>query len=323
MKFQDYYETLKVSKNATADELKKAYRKLARKYHPDVSKEEDAAQKMARINEAWAVLGDAEKRKAYDEVGAQAWAAGARSGDDIKPPPGWNSGGFGRSHDGFQHMGDAGQFSDFFEQMFGAGAGASAHTGRRPDMHMRGQDRHAHIELNLTDAYHGTEQTISFSDMQIDAQGHLSPQTRTLQVKVPKGVKPGQLIRLAGHGSPGTGGAPAGDLLLEVQFKEDPRWQIDGVDVTQGLRISPWEAALGGPATVTTPDGKTIEVTIPPGSGSGRKLRLKGRGIPARQQAGDLFLLLDVATPGAVTSAQKEAWEQLKKAYPGFDPRRA
>ncbi len=329
MQFKDYYQILGVTKAASQDDIKKAYRKLARKYHPDVSKEADADARMAEVNEANAVLSDPEKRAAYDTVGAQAWAAGARSGDDVRPPPGWNTGyeytdgpagGFsGRS-------GDDTDYSEFFEQMFGrarAGAGASGRSrGSARPSQMRGEDQHARIELELLDAYKGAERSINLRSARISDDGHVVPEDRTLQVKIPKGVKEGQMIRLAGQGSPGYGGGAAGDLLLEVQFRTDPRYHVDGRDVTQRVRVTPWEAALGGGVEVQTPDGATVEVTVPAGSGGGRKLRLKGRGIPSSATPGDLYLELEIAVPGAVTDAQKSAWEALAKAYPGFDPRR-
>ncbi|MBK6866818.1 MAG: DnaJ domain-containing protein [Burkholderiales bacterium] len=334
MEFKDYYQILGVTKSATQDDIKKAYRKLARKYHPDVSKEADAAARMAEVNEANTVLSDPEKRAAYDTVGAQAWAAGARSGDDVRPPPGWNTGyEFSEGGpEGFrQHFGggDGQDFSEFFEQMFGrarAGGGGGAHRRAHAggaQAQMRGEDHHARIELELIDAYRGAERNISLRGARVDAQGQVVPDERTLQVKIPQGVKEGQLIRLAGQGSPGFGGGPAGDLFLEVQFRPDARWRIDGRDVTQKLRVTPWEAALGAGVQVATPDGKTVEVTVPAGSGGGRKLRLKGRGIPSSATAGDLFLELEIAVPGAVTPEQKAAWEALAKSYPGFDPRRA
>jgi curved DNA-binding protein len=331
MEFKDYYQILGVGKSASADEIKKAYRKLARKYHPDVSKEADAAKRMAEVNEANTVLSDPEKRAAYDTVGAQAWAQGARSGDDVRPPPGWNAGaGFGR--DGFaQHFGQggfgghagAGQFSDFFEQMFGRPGPGGGRGPRRPSGPVKGEDQHAQIELDLTDAYQGAQRTLRLSGVKRDAHGQPTPDERTLQVTVPSGVKAGQLIRLAGQGQPGFNGGPAGDLFLEVRFRPDPRYRVDGRDVTQRLRVAPWEAALGASVEVTPPSGATVAVTVPAGSGPGRKLRLKGRGIPHASTPGDLYLELDIALPGAVTDAQKAAWQALATAYPGFDPRRA
>ena len=327
MQFKDYYQILGVDKSATQDDIKRAYRKLARKYHPDVSKEADAAQRMAEVNEANTVLGDPEKRAAYDTVGAQAWAAGARSGDDVRPPQGWNSGyeygdggargGGPAFHGGFG--GGEGDFSEFFEQMFGrarAGGGAAGAQAR-----MRGEDRHARIELELIDAYHGAERALTVRGARVDEQGHVTPEERTLHVKIPQGVKEGQMIRLAGHGGAGLGGEAAGDLFLEVRFRPDPRWRVDGRDVTQKLRVTPWEAALGGTVEVPTPDGKTVQVGVPAGSGSGRRLRLKGRGIPSAAAPGDLYLELDIAVPGAVTPEQSAAWQALAAAYPGFDPR--
>ncbi|QNP59714.1 DnaJ C-terminal domain-containing protein [Paenacidovorax monticola] len=334
MEFKDYYQILGVDKSANADDVKKAYRKLARKYHPDVSKEPDAAARMAEVNEANAVLSDPEKRAAYDSVGAQSWAAGARPGDDVRPPPGWNEGfefsGGDADAEAFRHAfhdpsgGAAGEHSDFFEQLFGRAA--RAHAGRRHGPPhgpgpVRGEDRHARIELELIDAYKGAERGIALHGVRLDAQGRPVAEERTLQVRIPQGVKEGQLIRLAGHGGPGLGGGAAGDLFLEVHFRPDTRWRIEGRDVTQRLRVTPWEASLGGGVQVATPDGAVVEVTVPAGSGSGRKLRLKGRGIPSASTPGDLYLELDIAVPGAITDAQKAAWSALAAAYPGFDPR--
>ena len=330
MQFKDYYQILGVDKAAGADAVKKAYRKLARQYHPDVSKAADAQQRMAEVNEAYAVLGDTEKRAAYDTVGAQAWAQGARSGDDVRPPPGWNAGyeftQGGPAGAGASFGGDGADFSEFFEQMFGrAQAGRHPHGGGA-QARMRGEDQHARIELALIDAYLGAQGQISLRGARLDEHGHVVPEERTLQVTIPKGVKEGQLIRLAGQGSPGFNGGAAGDLLLELHFTPDARWQIDGRDVTQRLRVTPWEAALGAQVPVTTPEGTAVEVTVPAGSGTGRKLRLKGRGIPAPKAdatPGDLYLLLETAVPGAITPEQQAAWQALAKAYPGFDPRTA
>ena len=322
MDAKNYYDILGVDKKASADDIKKAYRKLARKYHPDISKEKDASARMAEINEANNVLSDPQKRSEYDaELSAPRGFRGASQGR-------YASEGFDASGGGFTRHGmdsDA-DYSDFFSQMFSqaarerqTGGRRSEGTGRMPPM--RGDDQHASIELDLQDSYQGAERMLTLHVQGLNAQGEPQLQERHLQVKIPKGVRAGQMIRLAGQGGPGFAGGEAGDLLLEVQFRPDPRYRIDGRDVTQKLRVTPWEAALGGGVEVMTPDGATVEVTVPAGSGGGRKLRLKGRGIPSSTTPGDLYLDLEIAVPGAVTPEQKSAWEALKQTYPGFDPR--
>lgn len=329
MEFRDYYKVLGVDKSATADDIKKAFRKLARKYHPDVSKEPDAAARMAEVNEANTVLSDPEKRAAYDKLGAN-WQAGMGPDGNYQPPPNWDAGfEFSDGASGFQGFSSGdGNYSDFFEQLFGQvaraqraqrGGAGRAHGGSHS---MRGEDHHAKIELELRDAYLGAERTITLQSARLDEQGHVIPEQRSLQVKIPKGVREGQMIRLAGQGSPGFGGGAAGDLMLQVVFREDARWRVQGKDVYQRVRVSPWEAAIGGAVEVFTPAGGTVEVTVPAGSGSGRKLRLKGRGIPSAEP-GDLYLELEPAIPSAITSEQRAAWEALAKAYPGFNPRLA
>jgi curved DNA-binding protein len=317
MEFKDYYKVLGVEKTATEDEIKKAYRKLARKYHPDVSKEPDAAARMAEVNEANTVLSDPEKRAAYDELGRRTHA---RGGQEFRPPPNWDAG-FEFSGAG----GDGEDFSDFFEQLFGRAARgqraqARGGMGGRPAQ-MRGEDHHAKIELDLLDAYLGAERTISLRSARLDEAGHVVDDERQLQVKIPKGVREGQHIRLAGRGSPGYGGGPPGDLLLEVAFRPDARWRAEGRDVYQRLALAPWEAALGAAVEVQTPGG-AAEVTVPAGWKPGRKLRLKGRGIPGTEP-GDLYLELEIALPPADTEAARAAYAALGKAFPAFDARRA
>ena len=324
MEFKDYYQTLGVAKTATAEEIKKAYRKLARKYHPDVSKEANASQRMSEINEANAVLSDPEKRAAYDDLGqrAQYGHGGAGTGSGFQPPPNWDA---GFEFTGNGTGGDAGEFSDFFEQLFGRAARAqrSGHAGRGGAgfgaAAQRGEDHHAKIELDLLDAYQGSERTITLRGAHLDAQGQVVHDERSLQVKIPKGVRAGQLIRLVGQGSPGIGGAPAGNLFLEVHFTPDARWRVEGADVYQPLPLAPWEAALGASVEVDTPTG-TVEVTVPAHSRPGRKLRLKGRGIPSATP-GDLYLELDIAQPAADSDSARAAYAALAKAFPHFNPR--
>ncbi|WP_298213053.1 DnaJ C-terminal domain-containing protein [Acidovorax sp.] len=331
MEFKDYYQTLGVSPAATADEIKKAYRKLARKYHPDVSQEPDAVARMTEVNEANAVLSDPEKRAAYDRLAQE---PKVQPGQDFRPPPHWDAGfefSDGAGGHGGPGAGAPGDYSDFFEELFGRAARARGGPGRTTQDHgfhgqqahaQRGSDHHARIELDLTDAYQGAERTLTLQGAHQGDDGSLVRDERSLSVKIPQGVREGQLIRLAGQGSPGWGGAPAGDLFLEVLFKPDPRWRAEGRDVYQPLNIAPWEATLGASVEVTTPGGSVIEVTVPAGWKAGRKLRLKGRGIPGKSP-GDLYLELHIALPPATTDAERAAYAALAQAFPHFNPRTA
>jgi len=281
MEFKEYYKSLGVGQTASTDEIKKAYRKLARKYHPDVSKETDASARMAEVNEAYAVLSDPEKRAAFDKL-AQRRAAG----QDFQPPPDWDAG-FHFSDAG-SPVGDDGDFSEFFNSLFGRAARARHGGGARAQM--RGADQHAKISINLADAYHGATRSLALREARLDESGNVVTAERVLDVRIPKGVKEGQSIRLRGQGSPGLNGGPAGDLYLEVEFEPDARYRIEGRDVTQTVSVAPWEAALGATIEVPTPAGR-VEVKVPAGSSNGRKLRLKGRGIPGNPP-GDLYLEL-------------------------------
>lgn len=307
MQFKDYYQILGVEKTAPADEIKKAYRKLARKYHPDVSKEPDAEKRMKEVNEAYAVLSDPEKRAAYDQLGSR-W----QTGQDFQPPPGWDAG-FEFSGDG-AHGGQAADFSDFFASLFGR-AGRDSGAG---DFQMRGGDHHARILIDLADAYHGATRMITLRAAKLDASGRVVTEERTLNVQIPKGVKEGQHIRLAGQGSPGMGGGPPGDLYLEVQFSPDPRFRVEGRDVYESVPVAPWEATLGATIEVPTPSGN-VQVKVPAGSQAGRKLRLKGRGIPGNPP-GDLYLVLEVALPPADTDKARQIYQTMAQEL-AFNPR--
>ena len=272
---------------------------------------------MAEVNEANTVLSDPEKRAAYDELGRQPHAAPGR---EFRPPPNWDAG-FEFSSGG----GDGAGFSDFFEELFGHAARqrSTRHgpAGGRQAMPVPGEDHHAKIELDLLDAYAGAQRTIALRSARLDDAGHVVNEERHLEVSIPKGVREGQHIRLAGRGGPGFNGGPPGDLLLEVVFRPDPRWHAEGRDVHQRVALAPWEAALGGAVVVATPSGDA-EVQVPAGWKPGRKLRLKGRGIPGRE-AGDLYLELEIAVPPPETDAQRAAYAALAQAFPGFDARRA
>jgi curved DNA-binding protein len=318
MKFKDYYETLGVERGATQDDIKKAYRKLARKYHPDVSKLPDAEERFKEVNEANEVLGDPEKRAAYDQMGRN-----YKAGQDFQPPPGWDAG-FefrGRGGEGFEGFSAGGaEFdpSDFFEALFGrmrGGAGA----GARPAQGASGEDHHARVFIDLEDAYRGADRTITLRVPAVDAQGHVTLGERRLDVHVPRGIRAGQHLRLAGQGTPGLAGGPPGDLYLEIAFNPHARYRADGRDVYIDLALAPWEAALGASVDVATPEG-SVQLTVPPNSAPGRKLRLRGKGIPG-PTPGDLYAVLTIAQPRADDAHAREAYQAFASAFAGFDPR--
>ncbi len=327
MEFKDYYATLGVGRSATPDEIKRAYRKLARKYHPDVSKEPDAEARFKAVAEAHEALIDAERRAAYDDI-AQRHA----SGQPFEPPAGWDSG-FeytGRGPGGMPgrpphgHAGDAGDFSDFFESLFGRGDfGGTAGPPRRnagagP---VPGRDHHAKVAIDLLDAYQGGRRAISLRMPVVDATGRTTLQSRQLEVRIPKGVREGQHLRLAGQGAAGQGGAPAGDLYLELQILPHPVFRLEGGDLSFDLPVAPWEAALGATVTAPTPDGR-VQLSVPPGSSQGRRLRLKGKGLPGKLP-GDLYAVLSIALPPAVAEPEQAAYGALARAFATYNPRAA
>jgi len=312
MEFKDYYQIMGVERDASQDEIKRAYRRLARKYHPDVSKEAEAESRFKELGEAYEVLKDPEKRAAYDELGAN-WKAG----QEFRPPPDWNQG--FEFHGGDFSAADAEQFSDFFESLFGHGGfGGGFRRHARQGVHARGEDTHARVLIDLEDAYQGATRALTLKHTEMGPDGRPRLAERTLKVKIPKGVRQGQRIRLARQGDPGLGHGEAGDLYLEVAFRPHPRYRVEGKDVYLTLPVAPWEAALGGSVEVPTPGG-AVELRIPANSSGGRKLRLKGRGIPAREP-GDFYVVLQIALPKADGDASREAYEAFRAAT-GFDPR--
>jgi curved DNA-binding protein len=309
MEFKDYYKVLGLERTATQDDVKRAYRKLARKYHPDINKDAAAEAQFKEVGEAYEVLGDPEKRSAYDQLGK-----GWKPGEGFRPPPDWDA--------GFEFSGASAHgprdFSEFFETLF-AGMGRREHPARgRTEFHARGEDHHARILVDLRDVFEGATRAISLRVPEIDATGHLALRDRTLSVQIPKGVTEGQHIRLKGQGAPGTGRLPAGDLYLEIHFKPDPLYRVSGCDLYLELPVAPWEAALGASVKVPTPAGP-IMLKIPPGSFQGRELRIKGRGIPAAEP-GDLYAVLRIVLPPADTDKARKHYEDMAREL-SFDPR--
>jgi curved DNA-binding protein len=323
MEFRDYYEIMGVARDATQDEIKRAYRQLARKYHPDVSTETDSEDRFKEVGEAYEVLKDPEKRAAYDQLGAN-W----KGGQDFRPPPGWDEG-FEFSGAGARSPGNGGfsgaggfsgeQFSDFFETLFGQSYGqARGGHARGRNFNIRGEDRHARIQIDFRDSYTGVQRPITLHVPEVTADGHVVTKEKTLNVRIPQGIRDGQKIRLAGQGGPGMEQGKAGDLFLEIEFRPDKRYRIDGSDVTLKLPVTPWEAALGATIPVPIPSGN-VELKIPSGSGQGDKLRLKGKGLPSKMP-GDLYVLLDVQLPPADSDSARALYEKMSQEMP-FNPR--
>jgi curved DNA-binding protein len=318
--YKDYYATLGVKKDASQDDIQKAYRKLARKLHPDVNKEPEAELKFKEIGEAYEVLKDPDKRKKYDQFGAD-WK---RTGG---VPPGWE--GFGGQGFDFGGMGGGEGFSSFFEMLFG-GAGPGRRGARRggggfPGAGFgggsafgagAGSDTEAQITLTLEEAVRGGTREITLADPS-------TGQRKTLSVRIPEGIRPGQKIRLAGQGQPGFDEGQAGDLLLRIEIAPDPRFRVEGSDIHTTVPVAPWEAALGGEAEVETPTGR-LRIKIPAGSSSGRKIRLRGKGLTlaggAKGEKGDLLAEIRILVPDHLSEEERALFEQLAEAS-SFRPR--
>lgn len=307
MDFKDYYKIMGVERDASQDGIKRAYRKLARKFHPDVSKEGDAEARFKEVGEAYAVLKDPEKRAAYDQLGKD-WKAG----QDFHPPPNWDAG------FEFSGPGDASAHSDFFESLFGQSFGSSQTSRRHSGYRARGEDHHAKVLIELEDAYQGATRALTLGTPELDSSGHLATKQRTLNIKIPKGVKQGQRIRLTGQGSPGLGEGPAGDLYLEIEFNPHSIYRIEGRNVYLDLPLAPWEAALGATIKVPTPDGP-VDLTIPEGTTRGRTLRLAERGIPGKPP-GDLYVVPRITLPPADSDAAKKLYRQMEREL-AYNPR--
>ena len=320
MEFKDYYTVMGLARDATPDDIKRSYRKLSRKYHPDVSKEKNAEAHFKQLGEAYEVLKDPEKRTAYDQLG-QHW----KEGQEFRPPPEWNAGAehAGRGAQRDYQSGGEGDYSDFFETLFRQGFSTSgahgAHGGQRASFSAPGEDRHAKIQIDLEDAYSGATQTISLRVSEMSEQGHVVPREHQITFSIPKGIRAGQHIRLAGQGAPGMAGGGAGDLYLDVEFKPHLLYRVDQRDVYLDLAVAPWEAALGADVQAPTPTGR-VEVTVPPGSAPGRKLRLKGRGLPG-STPGDFYFVLQIAVPAADTDSAKSFYEGMARQFSTFNPR--
>jgi len=308
MEFKDYYDILGVDADADKKTLKAAYRKLARKYHPDVSTQSDAEERFKELSEAYEVLKDDEKRAQYDTLRQYGGAGG------FDPPPDWRSGDF--QQDGGEYRGG---FSEFFEEVFGRAGHGSRHGFSEQHFAQRGDDIELVLAAFLEDVYRGETRTISYQVPVFDERGHLDTASKTLKVKIPAGTTQGDRIRLKGQGAPGIGGAPPGDLFLHVKIAEHPLYVVDGLDLSITLPVSPWEAALGRKFQVPTLDG-AINLSVPADSQNGKRFRLRGRGLGKPDHRGDLYVVLRVTMPESASERERALWQQLSAAS-DFDPR--
>lgn len=311
MKYKDYYQILGVARNASEEDIKKAYRRLARKYHPDVSKESNAEDRFKEVAEAYEVLRDSEKRAAYDQLGGN-WQAG----QEFRPPPGWKGGPGPHSHAG----GGGRDFSDFFESLFGnlGGVGGMGGFAKARGFQSTGQDQTVPLEITLEEAYHGGNRTLQLQVPERDTSGQATTRPRTLNVKIPAGVTTGQKIRLSAQGGAGIGGGPSGDLYLELTIKPHPLYKVRGRDISLELPLAPWEAALGGKVEVPTLGG-SVTLSIPANARNGQTLRLRGRGLPG-QPPGDQLAVLRIVNPPADSEAARELFKRMEQEL-AFDPR--
>ena len=316
MDYKDYYTLLGVARDASQDDIKRAYRKQARKFHPDVSKEANAEEKFKGVQEAYEVLKDPEKRAAYDQLGSN-W----RQGQQFTPPPDWGNGfEFSYGRGGRSAPGEDPGFSDFFSSLFGARSpfGQAGHAGPRGGFASAGENHTAKIQIDLEDAFNGGAQTIELKSPQLGDDGRVAVRPRTLKVTIPKGVTEGQQIRLAGQGSAGVNGGRAGDLYLEIGFRPHRLFQVDGRDITLKLPIAPWEAALG--ATIQTPTlAGPVDLRVPAGAKTDQRLRLKGRGLPG-PTPGDQYVVFKIQTPPAESEEARTLYERMRQDLK-FDPR--
>ena len=320
MQFKDYYSVMGVERSATPEDIKRAHRKLARKFHPDVSKEKDAEARFKELAEAYEVLKDPEKRAAYDQLGAN-----YRAGQDFSPPPEWAR---------RPPAGDAGfqpgeqDHSEFFESLFRGMHRGRGDTDRQRSHELfdrHGQDQHARIQITIEDAYQGATRTLHLRVPQQASDGQVRLEDRTIEFSIPKGIRAGQHIRLAAQGGPGMGRGSPGDLYLDVDILPHVLYRADGSDVYMNLPVAPWEAALGTDLEAPTPTGR-VEVKIPAGSTSGRKLRLKGRGLPGTSTGkppGNFYYVLQVRLPHADTAPARQAYADMAAAFKTFNPRAA
>ena len=316
MKYKDYYSILGVTRSASDDEIKKAYRKLARKYHPDVNKSAEGEAKFKEVTEAYEVVGDPAKRKRYDEFGAN-WKAG----EDFRPPPGWHSTTYSTGGDEDAFAG--GDFSDFFEAFFGrSGMGGGRGAGQGHMFREQGANHEAEIDLSVEEVFHGVRKDISLRNTEVDARGQVQHGTKQLSVNIPPGTTNGARIRLAGQGGSGRGGGQAGDLYLRVHVRAHPVYTVKGHDLEMELRVTPWEAALGGKVEVVLIDGKRAALNLPPGTPSGMQLKLRGKGLPrsAGQEAGDLVVRVMIHVPKTLSERERALFQDLAKVST-FKPR--